>query len=63
MMSTRVFGSFRLWGFGSKYPVEFLTDNSRDGNNKCSPAMKAGMNRNSMERFALAPVITSGPCI
>lgn len=53
MMSTRVFGFFRLWGFGSYYPVGFLTDSGRDRNNKGSPAMKSGINRNSMERFAL----------
>lgn len=63
MMSTKVFGSFRLWGFGSKYLLGFLIDNGRERNNKCSPAMKAGMNRNSMERFELAPVITAGPSI
>lgn len=48
---------------GSKYMIGFFTDNYMDRNNKCRPAMKAVMNRNSMYRFALAPIITAGLCI
>lgn len=49
--------------FATKYRIGFLTDNHVDSNNKHRPVMKAVMNRNSMDRFALAPVITAGLCI
>jgi len=40
----------------------FLTNNAVDSNSKCRPAMKNGMNGNSMKRFAGAPALTAGLC-
>ena len=49
--------------FGPKCRIRFFTDNHTGRNNKCRPVTEAAMNRNNMDRFALALVITAGLCI
>lgn len=47
---------------GTKYMIIFLTDNSTESNNKCRLMMMNGISRNSMAKFAFAPVVTAGLC-